>query len=179
VLIVLRCQNYHLLRTSANDLLAGAAPVGPPVLNFQHNSTWHGTCQILAAADFTYMVRRRYAEGPVMSTLEERVRVVEAKVEDHSRAMGDLRDLIIALDQKVDRRFESLDHRLESFDRRFESLERRLESFDRRFESVDRRFESLEQRFDSKFNRLITIQLTTLVALVAGLFGTVGALLRL
>jgi len=100
-----------------------------------------------------------------MSTLEERVRVVEAKVEDHSRAMGDLRDLIIALDQKVDRRFESLDHR--------------LESFDRRFESVDRRFESLEQRFDSKFNRLITIQLTTLVALVAGLFGTVGALLRL
>ena len=92
-----------------------------------------------------------------MSTLEERVRLIEGKVEDHSRAIGDLRDLIIALDQKVDRRFESLE---------------------RRFESVDRRFESLEQRFDSKFNRLITIQLTTLVALVAGLFGTVGALLR-
>ena len=106
-----------------------------------------------------------------MSTLEERIGYVEGKVEDHSRAIGDLRDLIIALDQKVDRRFESLERRFESFDRRFESL-------DRRFESFDRRFESLEQRFDSKFNRLITIQLMTLVALVAGLFGTVSALLR-
>ena len=85
-----------------------------------------------------------------MSTPEERIGYVEGKVEDHSRAIGDLRDLIIALDQKVDRRFESL----------------------------ERRFESLEQRFDSKFNRLITIQLMTLVALVAGLFGTVSALLR-
>ena len=113
-----------------------------------------------------------------MSTLEERVRFVEGKVEDHSRAIGDLRELIIALDQKVDRRFESLERRFESFDNRFESLDRRFESFDRRFESLDRRFESLEQRFDSKFNRLITIQLMTLVALVSGLFGTVSALLR-
>jgi hypothetical protein len=83
------------------------------------------------------MVRRRYAEGPVMSALEERVRVVEAKVEDHSRAIGGLGDLIVALDQKLDRRFESLERRFESFDRRFEAIDLRFESIDRRFESID------------------------------------------
>lgn len=127
-----------------------------------------------------------------MSTLEERVKYVEGKVEEHSKGIGDLRELIIALDRKVDRgfellegrfrsvegRLESFDHRFDSIDRRFELIDRRFELIDHRFESIDRRFESLEQRFDSKFNRLITIQLMTLVALVAGLFGTVSALLR-
>ena len=40
-----------------------------------------------------------------MATLEERVSFLEAKMEEYGKAIADLRGLIIALDQKLDRRF--------------------------------------------------------------------------
>lgn len=51
------------------------------------------------------------------------------------------------------------------------TLEQRI---DRRFEAVDRRFEALEARFST----FITIQLTTLLTIVAGLIGIIGTMLR-
>lgn len=103
-----------------------------------------------------------------MSTVERRVFYLEGKVEEHSGAIGDLRGLIVALDQKVDRLIASLDQKVdrlnEKMDRRFDALEER---FDRRFEAVDRRF-----------NWVIGIQFSILVAIIAGLFGVLATLLR-
>lgn len=96
-----------------------------------------------------------------MATLEERVSYIEGRVEDHSRATGDLRDLVVALDQKVDRRFEVLEQKV-----------------DRRFEAVDRHCEALEQKFERRFTWVIGIQLSTLLTVVVGVLGIIGALVR-
>lgn len=78
-----------------------------------------------------------------MATLEERVSYLEGRVEDQSRTTGELRDLVVALDQKVDRRFEAL-----------------------------------EQKFERRFTWVIGIQLSTLLTIVVGLLGIIGALVR-
>lgn len=61
-----------------------------------------------------------------MPTIEERVAYIEGKVEEHSRGFGELRDLIIhlnsrvdALDQKVDRFREELSSRIDALDAKF------------------------------------------------------------
>ena len=61
-----------------------------------------------------------------MPTLEERVAYLEGKTEEHSRGFGELRDLIIhlnsrvdALDQKVDRFREELSSRIDALDSKF------------------------------------------------------------
>ncbi len=61
-----------------------------------------------------------------MPTLEERVAYLEGKTEEHSRGFGELRDLVIhlnsrvdALDQKVDRFREELASRIDALDAKF------------------------------------------------------------
>ena len=54
-----------------------------------------------------------------MATVEERVSYVEAKMEEHSRTLAELRGLIITLEQKMERRFEAIDRRFDQLDRRF------------------------------------------------------------
>ncbi len=44
-------------------------------------------------------------------TLEERVAYLEGRVEEHSKAWEDLKDMIISLDHKVDRRIDSLSNK--------------------------------------------------------------------
>lgn len=51
-----------------------------------------------------------------MAEVEERVSYLEAKMEDVSRNLVELKSAIVALDQKVDRRFDLLEER---FERRF------------------------------------------------------------
>jgi len=46
-----------------------------------------------------------------MSTVEERVSYLEAKMEDCSKGIADLRDRLVALEQKMERRFDQIDHR--------------------------------------------------------------------
>lgn len=120
-----------------------------------------------------------------MGTAEERVSYVEAKVEEHSLAIGGVRDLIVGLDQKMDRLITGLDQKIaavdQKIDRRFEALETRFEAIDRRFEAVDRRFDAVERRFDAvdrRFNWVIGIEFGILTTIVAGLFGIIATLLR-
>lgn len=61
-----------------------------------------------------------------MATVEERVSYAEAKMEEHSRTLADLRSLIIALEQKMERRFEAIDRRFEAVERRFDQMDRRF-----------------------------------------------------
>lgn len=77
-----------------------------------------------------------------MAAVEERVAHLEAKMEDVSRNLMRLESAIMALDQKMDRRFDLL-----------------------------------EERFDRKFLWLLGAQLTTLLTIIAGMFGVITRLL--
>ena len=74
--------------------------------------------------------------------VEERVSYLEARMEDLSRNMAELKGAVVALDQKMDRRFDLL-----------------------------------EERFDRKFLWLLGAQLTTLLTMIAGMFGVITRLL--
>ena len=54
-----------------------------------------------------------------MPTIEERVAFLEGKVEEHSRGVAELRDMISHLDQKVDRFREELVSRIDAIDAKF------------------------------------------------------------
>jgi septation ring formation regulator EzrA len=57
----------------------------------------------------------------------------------------------------TDRRFDTVDQRLEAVDRRFDTVDQRFEAVDRRFDAVDQRFEAVDKRFDAvdqRFNRV-------------------------
>lgn len=85
-------------------------------------------------------------------TLEERVAYLEGKVEEHSKAWADLKDMIIHLDQKLDRRIDALDNKV-----------------DRRIDALDSRIDALDQKFSRYFLWLIGIQVTVLLAVIAAL----------
>lgn len=99
-----------------------------------------------------------------MPTLEERVAYLEGKVEEHSKAWEDLKDMIIhlegrinALDQKVDRRIDALDVKVERF----------REELSRRIDSLDHRIDSLDQKFSRYFLWIIVIQMSIFLAIIA------------
>jgi hypothetical protein len=77
-----------------------------------------------------------------VATLEDRVSILEAKVDEHSRGSGELRELIRNLDAKVDRRIDALDQK------------------------VDRGFHALDQKISRHFLWLAGFQLTTLLAII-------------
>jgi prefoldin subunit 5 len=106
-----------------------------------------------------------------MPTLEERVAYLEGKIEEHSRAWEDLKEMIIhldgrinaldgrinALDQKVDRRIDALDVKVERF----------REEISRRIDSLDHRIDSLDQKFSRYFLWIIGIQMSIFLAIIA------------
>ncbi len=56
------------------------------------------------------------------ATLEERVAYLEGKVEEHSKIWTDLKDMMIshdskmiAFEQRIDRRFEAIDHKFSKY----------------------------------------------------------------
>ena len=75
-----------------------------------------------------------------MPTIEERVAYLEGKVEEHSKAWQDLKDLIIHVDGLII-------HMKQNFDQRFINFE---QTFDHRFinleDKFEKRFVNLEQR---------------------------------
>ena len=89
-----------------------------------------------------------------MPTLEERVAYLEGKVDVYSRGFGELRDLIIHLDQKVDRFREELSSRIDNLDAR-----------------LNGRMDSLDAKFSRYFLWTIGIQITVLLAVIGALLG--------
>ena len=89
-------------------------------------------------------------------TLEERVAYLEGKVEEHSRAWEDLKDMIVhlegrinALDEKMDRRIDALDQKIDRFR-----------------DELSKRIDVLDQKFSRSFLWLIGIQVTILLAII-------------
>ena len=96
-------------------------------------------------------------------TLEERVAYLEGRVEEHSKAWEDLKDMIINLDHKVDTRIDSLDQRLSS---RMDSLDQKVDRFR---EELSSRIDSLDQKFSRYFLWVIGIQITIFLSIIATL----------
>ena len=112
------------------------------------------------------------AEGGVSTkTVEERLTVVEHKVAENARGIHGLREAIVELGNRMDRRFEAIDRRFEALELRFDQ---RLESMEQRF---DRRFETMEQNTSRQFRWIVGIQLTTLIAMVGAIATLAGAAL--
>ena len=82
----------------------------------------------------------------MLSTLEERVAYLEGKVEEHSRAWEDLKDLIIHLEGRIN------------------SLE---EKIDRRIDSLDQRINFIDQKFSRYFLWIIGIQVSIFLSIIA------------
>jgi hypothetical protein len=90
-----------------------------------------------------------------MATTEERVSSLEARVDEHARGLGDLRDVVVRLDGRMERRFEGIDQR-------FLAIEHKL----------DGHFLAL----DGKMSRLMQLQLGILTAVVSVVGGLAIAL---
>lgn len=82
--------------------------------------------------------------------LEERVAYLEGRVEEHSKAWEDLKDMIINLDQKVDRRIDALDQKVDRFR-----------------DELSSRIESLDHKFSRYFLWIIGIQVTIFLSIIA------------
>ena len=63
--------------------------------------------------------------------------------------------------------------RVQGLDVRLSTLDQKLTGLDEKFTRLERRLDYSENRFDKYFLSLIGIQMTILIAIVAGLFGIV------
>jgi len=137
----------------------------------------------------------------VVPTVEERLAYLEGRVEEHSRGFGELRELVIHLDQKVDRfreellgadaatnaRIDALDQRLsgriealdQKVDRFREELSGRIDALDQRLsgriDALDQhlsgRLEALDHKVSRQFVWLVGIQVMVLLAVIGALLG--------
>ncbi len=94
-----------------------------------------------------------------MAGLEERVAFLEGRVVEHSHMLDGIREAMVHLEHRLDRRFEQLEQRL---DQRFAAI-------DQRFAGIDRRIDNIDAKMSRQFMWLVGIQVTTLVAIVAAL----------
>ncbi|MBW2078893.1 MAG: hypothetical protein JRI71_15360 [Deltaproteobacteria bacterium] len=114
-------------------------------------------------------------------TLEERVAYIEGRVEEHSKAWEDLKDMIINLDHKVDTKIDSLDQRFSS---RMDSLDQKVDRFrdelsskidsldqkvDRFRDELSSKTDSLDQKFSRYFLCIIGIQVTIFLSIIVTL----------
>ena len=80
-----------------------------------------------------------------MATADQRIAYLEGRVEEHTRQIEGIREALVSLEARIDRRFDAMDGRLDR----------------------------LEQRFDDKLSRqflwLVGLQLTTLASMLAAL----------
>lgn len=92
-------------------------------------------------------------------------------MDELTRSTAEIKSLLIALDQKMDKRFDALEGRIEA---RFGSVQARFDSMETRFET---RFGGLETRTNYLFVSMITLQIMTLLAIIGGLFGIITKLM--
>ena len=102
-----------------------------------------------------------------MPDLDERVAVLEGRVQEQAVHMADLRGV------GAEMRLEIRALR-DEMNRRFEHVEQRLEHMGQRFEHMEQRFERMGQRFDW----LIGIVVTGFIAVIGTVAGAFWGLLQ-
>ena len=95
-----------------------------------------------------------------MQDIDERVAFLEGRVEEHSQMVNGIRDALASLEARMDRRFEQFETRV-----------------DQRFLQVDARIDALDSKVSRQFVWLVGLHITTLITVMAALFGLVAALL--
>lgn len=95
-----------------------------------------------------------------MQDVEERVAFLEGRVEEHSQMVNGIRDALTSLEARMDRRFEQFETRV-----------------DQRFVQVEARIDALDGKVSRQFVWLVGLLVTTLITVMAALFGLVAALL--
>ena len=106
-----------------------------------------------------------------MNEGDERLAFLEGRVEEQAMRIDDVRDALVSLEQRIDRRLESFEQRMDAFERRM----------DQRFAMIDQRFAGIDQRLDSidaRFGRIYALLIAMLVAIVGGMGGIIAAILR-
>jgi hypothetical protein len=83
-----------------------------------------------------------------VETVDERIAFLEGRVVEHSQRLDDIREAIVHLEHRMDRRFEMVDQR---------------------FLGLDQRIDTLDGKLSRQFMWIVGVQVTTLVAIVAAL----------
>jgi uncharacterized coiled-coil protein SlyX len=99
-----------------------------------------------------------------VETVDERVAFLEGTVREQSQMVNGIREAVLALENRVDRRFEQVD-------KRFERLEDRM---DRRFEEMTHRFDAMDAKMSRHFVWIMGLLVTTLIAMVGSLGGIIA-----
>ncbi len=84
-----------------------------------------------------------------MPSLEERVAYLEGRVEEHARGVGQLRDAVVHLDERLSTRIDALDQKVDPFR-----------------DELAGRIDSLDQKGSRRFIWLAGIQVTVLLAVI-------------
>ena len=77
----------------------------------------------------------------------------------------------------ADERVSMLEAKMEQVGASLARMEATLLSLDQKFDRLDTRVDKLDTRLEKQFLWIVGIQLTTLIAIVAGLFGIVAKLI--
>ena len=99
-----------------------------------------------------------------MNHVEERVALLEGRIEGHAAMINDIRETA----NRLESRFDRLEARL---DQRFAAI-------DQRFASIDSRFLGLDARLDKMSAQLSSLILGVAVAAISGLLGMITAVFR-
>jgi hypothetical protein len=106
-----------------------------------------------------------------VAVTEARVVRIESQVEEHGKMLGSLRDDIVRLEERMDRRFDAVDRRFDGIDQRLSGIDRRFDGIDQRLgsleEKMDRRFDAIDAKMSRQFMWLAGMMVTTLAAMLA------------
>ena len=94
-----------------------------------------------------------------MASVDERVAFLEGRVNEQSQMITGIRDALVSLEQRMDRRFEGLEQRLTALDQKM----------DAGFAATNQRMDAGFAAQDHRFAWLVGIQLTTTAAVVGTL----------
>ncbi|MGH8973802.1 MAG: hypothetical protein ACRD0C_11445 [Acidimicrobiia bacterium] len=71
-----------------------------------------------------------------------------------------------ALEQRMELRFEAIDHRFEAMDHRFEAMDHRFEAMDHKFEGLDHKFDTMDHKLEALEHKLVAVFRGELLAAV-------------
>ena len=115
-----------------------------------------------------------------MPIVEERLSVLEVQMQEVGATLVRIEDILGGLVKMVtslDERVDKLDQRVERLDQRVEKLDQRIDRLEQRVDTLDKRVDKLDSRVEKQFLWVAGIQMTTLITIIAGLFGLVAKLI--
>lgn len=109
-----------------------------------------------------------------MEPVEERVAFVEGRMEEQAVMISEFRQAMVALEERLDRRFAHIDERFAQIDARFTQMEARFTQIDARFTQIDGRFDALDAKMSRQFVWLVGLFVTTALAMAGAVMSVVS-----